>query len=336
MKKQIFTAAISAAMLITMNTGVMVQADSEYSIGIVQLDQIDLLDDITRGFEDAIWDSLGGDSIIFDEMSAEGSTSNYASIMNGFISENDNMIFVTSNEMLSAALSAAGSLPIINAGICDPTSIGSNVAGISALAPSGEQADLIRTILPDAKTVGIIYSEGNAFSETQASGVSDAVTDVGLTASKYAFNGDISSAVSSAADECDVIYLPADEAITANASVIASICAEKNKPVITADETTCQLCGLAVSTVPAYDLGYEAGQIAVKVLDGENPSSIGMKSPAIRLRKYNEEIANALGILIPDDFESLEVISIENGNDGIEEMTEEQIEEVEAEMNKKE
>lgn len=332
MKKQIFAAILSAAMITSLSTGTLsVQADPEYSIGVVQLNEMDLFNDVTMGFETAVMDGLGNDAVLFDEMTAEGNAGNYASVINGFLSENDNLIFVSSNEMLSAALSVTDSVPVIGASVSKFS--GSNVAGITSIATYAVQADLLRSIQPDAKTVGIVYSEGDAFAKEQADGMETALSNVGLNCTIYTFSGDISSAASSAADENDVIYVPADTGIFANASALASISKEKETPVITADEETCSICGLAVVSAAPYDMGYAAGEIAVRVLKGEAPSSIGVNGAPIIIRKYNNEFAEFFRVMIPDDFESIESVSVESENDGIEELTDEQAEEIEKEMN---
>lgn len=326
MKKQIAAALLSLSLAAV---SFPAYADAEYPVGIVLPGGSDTLSDLVSGFEDALLDEMG-DQILFEEGYAENGET-YTSLIERFLSGGDQMIFVSSDEMLAAAVSSAGSVPVVAAGIYDLSSTG-NAAGVFAIAPYGEQTDLLLTILPEAQTVGLLYSEGNAFSERQVSGMQDALTGRGLNVSVYPFTDNLSSVLAEAGASCDVLYVPVDAGVKANAELIASFSTENRIPVITADEETCALCGLAVSSINPYELGYEAGELAADIIKGDDPSSIGMKSPSIRLRKYNEEIAAALGILPPEDFESIELFFIESEDDGIEEMSEEEIAAFEAEL----
>ncbi|MBQ0001162.1 MAG: hypothetical protein KBT01_06460 [Clostridiales bacterium] len=332
MKKHIPAAVLSAVLITNISAGaLMVQADPQYSIGVVQMDDMDFFNDLTFGFEDAVMESLGSDAVMFDEISAQGDPANLAGVMQEFLSQQDDLIFVSSDLMLSAAMAATDSMPIIGASVFYSGSAG-NVAGITALAPYSSQADMIRAMLPDVTSVGIVFAEGNASSEAQASGMTTALTNVGLTCTNYTFTDDITSALTTAADENQVIYLPADSSLEAYGSTISSLSLEKMTPVITADEALCSACGLATVSAAPYDMGYEAGKLAADALTGMDISSMGIKTAPILLNKYNEKMTAAFSLMIPEDFESIEDFVLESGNDGIEEMTDEQIAQLEAEM----
>ncbi len=65
--------------------------DETYLIGICQLVQHEALDAATQGFKDALTEKLG-DKVKFDEQNASGDSANCSTIVNGFLSENVNLI----------------------------------------------------------------------------------------------------------------------------------------------------------------------------------------------------------------------------------------------------
>ena len=58
---------------------------------------------------------------------------------------------------------------------------------------------------------------------------------------------------------------------------------------------------LATETIDYYNLGYQTGEVAVRVLKGEKPSDISIKTLEKTDLMVNQKTAEALGIKIPDE-----------------------------------
>lgn len=149
-----------------------------YKIGICQLVEHEALDAATKGFKKALTDKLGEGNVEFDEQNAQGESTNCSTICNGFVTNGVDLIMANATGALQAAVSATNEIPIVGTSVTDyGTALnikdwngtsGTNVTGTADLAPIDEQEDMILTIKPDVKKVGILYCSSEANSAYQA------------------------------------------------------------------------------------------------------------------------------------------------------------------------
>ena len=225
MKKRILTAVLAAA-LVTGTCAATVSAKEEktYTIGICQLVQHDALDAATKGFEDAITEKMG-DSVKFDEQNAQGDSNTCSTIINSFVSEGADLILANATASLQAAAAGTSDIPILGTAVTEygvalgiddfDGTVGGNISGTSDLAPLDEQADMLHELFPDAKNVGLLYCSAEPNSQYQVDTVKDALEKLGYTCEYYAFSdsNDLSSVVTTAANDSDVIYVPTDNTV---------------------------------------------------------------------------------------------------------------------------
>ncbi len=317
MKRQILAAVLSAAMVVSFS-GIMASADEEtYTIGICQSMQHVALDAATEGFENALTDALG-DAVIFDEQNASGDTANCATIINSFVSSEVDLILANATASLQAAAAGTDEIPILGTSITDygaaldidfTGTVGGNISGTSDLAPLDEQAAVLNELFPDAETVGILYCSAEANSQYQADTITEFLEDFGYTVDYYSFadSNDLSAVVQSAVDKCDVIYIPTDNTAASNTEIIDNICRPAGIPIIAGEEGICAGCGVATLSISYYDMGYSTGEMAVQILTGEaDISEMPVQYAPDVTKEYNAEIAEELGIEIPEDYIAIE------------------------------
>ena len=75
----------------------------KYTIGICQQLEHPALDQATQGFEDALTELLGADNVTFDLQNAQGEQANCATINNGFVSNNYDLIMANATTALQCA-----------------------------------------------------------------------------------------------------------------------------------------------------------------------------------------------------------------------------------------
>ena len=80
-------------------------AKTTFTVGICQLVQHDALDAATDGFCQALKDELG-DSVVFDPQNGSGDSATCATICNGFVSNNVDLIMANATPALQAAVAA--------------------------------------------------------------------------------------------------------------------------------------------------------------------------------------------------------------------------------------
>ncbi len=178
---------------------------------------------------------------------------------------------------------------------------GGNVSGTSDLTPVKEQIALLKKILPDAKTVGILFCSAESNSEIQAKMAKDAIEAEGMTAVEYTVSNsnEIQTVVTSMVGKVDALYTPTDNTIAAGMATVSMVANENGIPVICGEEGMVNAGGLATYGIDYYELGYLTGQQAVKILT-EDADISKMPIEYLPLDKckltVNEETAKTLGI----------------------------------------
>lgn len=316
MKKQVLAATLAGVLTVGMIGSVTTVSAEEgtYTIGICQLVQHDALDAATQGFKDALTEEFG-DTVTFDEQNAQGDSNTCSTIINSFVSSNVDLILANATPSLQAAAAGTNEIPILGTAVTEygvaleisdfDGTVGGNISGTSDLAPLDQQAAMLHELFPDAKNVGLLYCSAEANSQYQVDTVKAALEELGYTCEYYAFSdsNDLSSVVTTAASESDVIYVPTDNTAAANTEIINNICLPAQVPVIAGEEGICTGCGVATLSISYYDLGKATGEMAVRILkDGEDISTMPVEYAPNFTKEYNADICAELGIEIPDDY----------------------------------
>ena len=291
---------------------------SAVEIGICQLVQHPALDAATQGFRDALTEKFGGD-VTFDEQNASGDAVNCATIINTFVSNNVDLILANATPALQAAVAATADIPVLGTsiteygvalGLDDFNGVtGINVSGTSDLAPLNEQAAMVKELFPEAKKVGLLYCSAEANSIYQVKVVGEELGKLGYETEEYAFtdSNDVASVAQSAADSCDVMYIPTDNTAAAYTETIANVLIPAGIPAVVGEEGICSGCGVATLTISYYDIGYKTGEMAYEILaNGADVSAMPIEYAPQFTKKYNAENAKTLGIAIPEDYVAIE------------------------------
>ena len=291
-----------------------------YRIGVLQLAQHDALDAATRGFTDALKAELGEENVTIDIQNAAGDNNTCNTIANTFVNKNYDLILANATAALQAAAGATMQIPILGTSVTDYATalklenfggtVGGNISGTSDLAPLDQQAQMILDLVPNPNRVGIIYCSAEANSKFQVDTVKAELLRKGLTEDRiklYPFSdsNDISSVVKGASAACDVLYVPTDNT-AANATETIYEAMSPKRPLIAGEESTCKGCGIATLTISYYDLGYETGKMAVRILRGEAKiADMPIAFAPNFTKKYNARICAELGITPPAGYEMI-------------------------------
>ena len=292
-------------------------AAKTYTVGICQLVQHVALDAATQGFKDALTAKLG-DAVKFDEQNASGDSANCATIVNGFVSNDVDLILANATAPLQAAAQATATIPVLGTSVTDYATaldisdwtgtVGNNISGTSDLAPLDQQAAMIQELFPDAKNVGLLYCSAEPNSVYQCDVMEGYLTDMGFTVSRFAFTdtNDVTSVAQTAADASDVIYIPTDNTAASNTEAIANVLLPAKVPAVAGEEGICSGCGVATLSISYYDLGYATGEMAAKILtEGADVSAMPVQYAPNVTKKYNAANCEALGLTIPDDYTAI-------------------------------
>ena len=286
-------------------------------VGVVQLLQHDALDAATKGFVDQL--NLEFSNIDIDVNNASGESANCSIIANGFVVDEKDLILAVATPALQAAVAATEDIPILGTAITEygvalgienfNGTPGGNVSGTSDLAPLEDQAQMIIDLIPGVKKVGIIYCSSEPNSTYQVKVVKEFLNANGIEVIEKAFvdSNEVSQDTEDLCLECDALYIPTDNQAVACAETINNIALVKKVPIICGEEGACAKCGVATLTIDYYELGKVTGQMAAKILKGEaNIEDMAIEYFPAPVKKYNKEIAETLGIEIPEDYIAIE------------------------------
>ncbi len=290
-----------------------------YTIGICQQMEHAALDAATEGFQDACRELFGEENVEFDVQNAQGEQTMCSTIVNTFVSSDVDLILANATLPLQTAAQATSDIPILGTSVTDYGSAlgiddwtgatGVNISGTSDLAPIEEQEDMLLELVPDVRTVGILYCSSESNSKYQAELFEAELEADGISYKEYtvADSNEIQSVTQNAVEDCDAIYIPTDNTMASNTQIINNICLPAKIPVIAGEEGICSGCGVATLSISYYDLGYQTGEMAYRILEeGADIAAMDVETAAQVTKKYNPTICEELGITIPEGYEAIE------------------------------
>ena len=287
--------------------------DKTYTIGMTQIVEHPSLDAASEGFKKAIEDA--GVDVEFDEQNAQNDQTNSNTIAQNFVSQGVDLIFANSTPSAQASLNATKDIPIIFTSVTDPVDAkliasfeepGGNVTGTADGNPEAIPSTIaFMAEEMDAKTVGTVYNTGEANSVAQIATMKKEAEKVGLKLVEAAVtaSSEVKQATESLVGKVDVLYIITDNTVVSALESVVMVANEKDIPLFVGEFDSVERGGFAAYGFDYYDIGYEAGQMAVQVLkDGKKPADIPAQYPQNLKLVINEDAAKEMGIEIKDEW----------------------------------
>ena len=319
--KKIIALILAAVLVLGMASAVTAKAEEKtYTVGICQLVQHAALDAATEGFMDALTEKLG-DNVKFDLQNAQGESTTCSTIVTGFVANEYDLIMANATPALLAAVSATDTIPILGTSVTDyatalaiddmDASVGTgiNVSGTSDGVPAQMYADTVMELVPEAKSVAVLYCSAEPNSVLQADQFIACMDELGVDTTVYTFtdSNDIQAVVTSAVEGADAMYIPTDNTAASNMTIISNVCTAAGLPVICGEEGMCGAGGLATVSISYYDIGHVCGEMAYDILvNGADVSTMPIGYAASPAKKYNPDFADAIGFEMPEGYEAIE------------------------------
>ena len=283
------------------------------TIGVLQYMEHGALDAAYEGFIAGLAEEgyIEGENIKIDLKNAQGDLTTAQTIANQYVSDDVDMMFAIATQAVQSAYNATKDIPILMTAVTDPVEAGvvkdwnqsgTNVTGTSDLTPVAKQMELITELVPEAKTVGVIYTTSEVNSEVQVKMAEEAASNLGLQVIRVGVTtvNDIPQAVASVIDKVDAMYAPTDNLIASSMPVLWNVCLDKKVPIVAGVDTMVIDGGIATEGIDYYQLGYETGLMAAQVLEGKDPSTMPINTLQNTTLIVNQKNAEAIGLSIPD------------------------------------
>lgn len=287
-----------------------------YTIGINQLVQHDALDASREGFIEGLKEKgfEEGKNLKINYQNAQGDMSIAKTISDQFVTSKVDMIFAVATPSLQAAYNATNNIPIVFTAVTDPIDAGvakswensgTNVTGTSDMVSMEKQLDLLKTLVPDMKTLGVIYnsSEANSLAQVQELKKEAKNKKINIKEISVTTVNEIEQNLSSVLGSIDALYAPTDNTIASAYDLIGHLCLSKNIPILCGEEAGVSKGGLCSIGIDYFKLGKEAGYKAAEILNGKNPSDIEISTLSDMSVTINTDVAKKLNIIIPSDID---------------------------------
>lgn len=290
-------------------TGASGDGDS-YTIGINQLVQHPALDSATAGFKQAFEDA--GVEVTFEEQNANGEQGTALTIAQQFASDNLDLVLAVATPAAQATAQNITDIPVLFTAVTDAESAdlvdsneapGGNVTGTSDAAPIEDQLELLRQLVPDVDSIGIVYASGEVNSQVQVDAVEEAAGPLGIEVKTQTVTtvNEIQQAVDALGD-VDAIYVPTDNMVVSGIASLVQVAEQNQIPVIGAEAGTVEGGAIATLGIDYTELGRQTGEMALRILqDGADPATMPVETATEFTYVINEDAAERQGVEIPQE-----------------------------------
>lgn len=287
-----------------------------YTVGISQFAEHGSLDNCREGFIQGLAEEglVEGENLTIEVKNAAADMGTATQIAQSFVSDKVDLICAIATPAAQAAYNAAmeTEIPVVYSAITNPVAaelatddkmpVG-NVTGTSDILPVEAQLKMIREILPDAKTIGILYTTSEANSVYTIEQYESLAANYGFTIEKKGINtsADISLATEDLLGKVDCLTNLTDNTVVSSLATILDMANEKNIPVFGSEIEQVKIGCLAAEGIEYVNLGVQTGKMAAKILKGEaKASEMKFESLTDNSLYVNEKVAENLGIAVPD------------------------------------
>lgn len=306
---KILATALFASAALLSSTSIMAKTAKVAVSQIVEHPALDatrqgLLDGLkAKGYEE-------GKNLEFDYKTAQGNPAIAVQIARQFVGESPDVLVGIATPTAQALVSATRNIPVVFTAVTDPVGAklvkqmeqpGKNVTGLSDLSPVSQHVELVKELLPDAKSIGVVYNPGEANAVTLVELLKQSAQEQGFvvveaTALKSA---DVKSATQAIAGKSDVIYAPTDNTVASAIEGLIVAADQANTPVLGGATSYVDKGAIASLGFDYYQVGYQTADYVAAILEGKNPGELDVKVAKGSDLVVNSAAAKKLGITIP-------------------------------------
>lgn len=290
-------------------------------IGILQFAPHASLDNCYEGIIEGLKNTgfIDGISATIEFVNGMGEieTNNLAAA--GFVSKNYDMIIAIATPSAVAAYAAArdAQIPVVFSAVSDPVSAGlvrsldfpdTGATGTTDTLNFDGQLKMIRAFLPEAKTIGVLYTTSEANSISQIESLTEAAKDydfeiktVGITDASEVAMG----AAQLIAEKIDVMNNVTDNNVVNNFSVVTNATDPAGIPIFGSEiEQVARYGCVASESLDYVALGILTGEMAGEILKGEDVMTMPVRVVKDSFPVYNSEIMSKFELQLPADYAS--------------------------------
>ena len=281
-----------------------------FRIGISQFITHQSLDATREGFVDELAKQgyVEGKNIEIHLQNAQGEQRNLKTISQQ-LSESSDVVLAIATPSAQSLANTTQTTPVIFSAVTDPVSAklvesrehpGGNVTGTSDQSSDAisTQINLIKKVLPKAKSIGILYTQSEPNSVVQKDEAKRLLEEKGFTVVEKTIldSNNVKAAAESLMTEVDMVFVPTDNIISSTMETVKQVSIKHKVPVFGGSTEMVALGGLYNYGTNYEELGRQTARMLVRILKGEKPENIAVELPEKLELHTNQEMAAALGI----------------------------------------
>lgn len=273
-------------------------------IGAIQYIEHVSLDNALKGFQDRLKEE--GLDVEVDVENLQGDQALATTAPKKFQGDEYKLVYAISTPAAQGAKTALPNKKIIYSAVTDPVEAGliespdkiTNITGVNDAVSAKDQLESFLKIYPNVKTIGTIFSTNEVNSKIQVENLEKACDELGLKLESVGINNinDIGQALSTLTEKIDAYYALTDNTVASAGPVLAENLLKDKIPSLSAEEGQVSKGLLMSEGVDYYEHGRQAGEMAIKILKGEDIKNIHAEDNKTSKKKINEKTAEALGL----------------------------------------
>ncbi len=316
-KKMVKRIALSLMTLLLVITSVSsaVAEKTQYTITIAQFAEHGSLDNCREGFMKGLAEEgfIEGENLTIHFQNAQADMGMANQIAGAQAAEKPDLMMAIATPMAQAAYIAGSNnkVPVIYTAVTDPVMAGladenqkapGEITGTSDKLPIKAQLEMIRAMMPQAKTIGILYTLSEANSESAIAEYQALAPDYGfdIVAQGIGAGNEIALALDTVLSKVDCMTNLTDNTVVSYLSLVLDRAKAKNVPVFGSEIEQVKLGCVASEGLEYVSLGAQTGRMAARVLKGELASNIPYEIIEESQLYINTQALNSFGITLPE------------------------------------
>jgi putative ABC transport system substrate-binding protein len=290
-------------------------------IGIIQYGSHPSLDNCYEGIIEGLNASSYADKIEIDTQNGSFDSATCDTIAKSMVASDYDMIFAIATPAALSAYSAAqnSDTPVIFCAVSDPVAAGltasfdagnENCVGTSDVLELDKQVELIKTLQPDVKSIGVLYTTTEANSLSQLATLKEICSEQGIEVVEQGVStaADIPQAATTIASQVDCINNFTDNNVVNNLSVLLEKANAAGVPVYGSEVEQVKNGCLASISIDYVALGVKTAEMGVEVLDGAKCSEMAVGKISEGTPVVNTEVLAQFGIELPESLADAEQV----------------------------
>lgn len=279
-------------------------------VGVLQVVQHPSLDKAYKGFKKGLKEEgyVEGKNLKIDYQNAQNNQDNLKSMSEKLVNEKSDLMLGIATPAAQSLANASQDIPIVVTAVTDLKAAklvksdakpGKNVTGTTDMVSIERQIKLLLSIVPKAKTVGIMYNAGESNSKIQADLATAVLKKAGVKVLIKTANStnDVQQVTETLASKVDGIFVPTDNTFDSAADVVGKVVKEKKVPLVASSVDQVKTGGLASIGIDYELLGEQTGKMAAKILAGKaKPAEMPVEKAHDMKLVVNKKMAKTLGI----------------------------------------